>query len=77
ELNSFTSNQLYQFAASTKFDELVTVLEKLANNLALDDLDRKTLSDFPFVLKDPPKKALVLLNNAKTRVDRLKKMFNS
>ncbi|MHA1728880.1 MAG: hypothetical protein ACTSWY_09130 [Promethearchaeota archaeon] len=72
ELNSFTSGQLYQFAATNKFDELILILEKLDRGQKLDEVDRKILVDFPFVLNDEPKKAIMKLTNSKNRIDRIR-----
>jgi hypothetical protein len=74
ELNSFTSNQLYQFAAATNFEQLILVLEKLSQGKKLDEIDRMILSDFPFVLKDDPQKSIVKLTNARNRINRIKKI---
>lgn len=72
ELNSFTTNQLYQFAAANNFDDLIKVVEKLDQGKILDDFDRKLLADYSFILRDKPKTALSKLTNAKNRVERLK-----
>jgi hypothetical protein len=74
ELNSFTSTQFYQFAASQKFDELVSVVEKLDQGKQLDGVDRNLLADYAFILKEEPKKALVRLTNAKNRIDKIRKV---
>ncbi|MCP4764018.1 MAG: hypothetical protein GY870_19755, partial [archaeon] len=77
EINSFTSSQLYQFAAANMFEELIKILEKLEQAKKLDEIDRKTLADFPFILKDDPKKAMIKLTNAKNRIDRIQKISTS
>ncbi|MBD3349886.1 MAG: hypothetical protein GF364_00190 [Candidatus Lokiarchaeota archaeon] len=74
EINSFNTAQLYQFAAANNFEELMNVLEKLDQGRKLDDLDRKILADYAFVLKDKTKTALSKLTNAKNRIDRIKKI---
>jgi hypothetical protein len=74
EINSFTTNQLYQFAASNDFEVLIQVLEKLDQGRLLDDIDRKLLSDYSFILKDKPKTALSKLTNAKNRVDKMRNL---
>ena len=77
ELNTFTVSQLYQFAAANAFDPLISSLEKIEQGRKLDELDRETLSNYPFVMKDSPKRAITKLTNAKSRVDRMKKITES
>ena len=74
ELDSFTSSQLFQYAASTKFEELTAILEKLDQAKKLDEIDRKILADYAFILKDPPNRALLKLTNAKKTIDRIQKI---
>ena len=76
DVDSFTSSQLYQYAASTKFEELTVILEKLDQAKKLDEVDRKILSDYAFILKDPPNRALLKLTNAKKTIDRIQKLAN-
>lgn len=77
ELNSFTTNQLYQFAASNNFEDLIKVIEKLDQGKTLDEFDRKLLADYSFILRDKPKTALSKLTNAKNRVDKLKNIIKT
>ncbi|MBN2157347.1 MAG: hypothetical protein JW776_14980 [Candidatus Lokiarchaeota archaeon] len=74
ELDSFTSSQLYQYAAATKFEELTLILEKIDQARKLDDLDRTILADYAFILKDAPNRALLKLTNAKKTIDRIQKI---
>jgi hypothetical protein len=76
DFNSFTTTQFYQFGAVNKFDELIAILEKISTGKILDELDRNILADYPFILKDDPKKAMVRLTNAKNRIDRIKKSIS-
>jgi hypothetical protein len=76
DIDSFTSSQLYQYAASNKFEELTVILEKLAQVKRLDEIDRKTLADYAFILKDDPQRALLKLTNAKKTIDRIQKLTN-
>lgn len=76
DFNSFTTTQFYQFGAVNKFDELIAILEKISTGKMLDELDRNILADYPFILKDDPKKAMVRLTNAKNRIDRIKKSIS-
>ncbi len=74
EIDSFTSSQLYQYAAANKFEELTSTLEKLDQGKKLDEVDRKTLADYAFILKDQPNRALLKLTNARKTIDRIKKI---
>ena len=74
EIDSFTSSQLYQYAAATKFEELTSTLEKLDQAKKLDEVDRRVLADYAFILKDPPSRALLKLTNARKTIDRIQKI---
>ncbi len=74
EIDSFTSSQLYQYAAANKFEELTSTLEKLDQGKKLDEVDRIVLADFAFILKDPPNRALLKLTNARKTIDRIFKL---
>ncbi|TFG19919.1 MAG: hypothetical protein EU530_04830 [Promethearchaeota archaeon] len=74
EIDSFTSSQLYQYAAANKFEELTTTLEKIDQGKKLDEADRKILADYAFILKDPPNRALLKLTNARKTIDRIQKL---
>jgi hypothetical protein len=71
EIDSFTSSQLYQYAAANKFEELTSTLEKLDQGKKLDKADRRILADYAFILKDPPNRALLKLTNARKTIDRI------
>lgn len=68
------SDQLYQEAAFKEFDNLSRIIQDIISQKAPDQEDYKMLSNYAFILNDDPKKALNKLNQAKTRVDRLKKL---
>ena len=74
EIDSFTSSQLYQYAAANKFEELTSTLEKLDQGKKLDEADRRILADYAFILKDPPNRALLKLTNARKTIDRIQKI---
>jgi len=76
EINSFTSSQLYQYAATNHFEELTVILEKLDQGKKLDEKDRNILADYAFILKDPPNRALLKLTNAKKTIDRIQKLLD-
>jgi hypothetical protein len=74
-ISEFMLNQLYENAAFMNYNELVLIIEKINNKEPLEDNDRKILAKYPFIFNDPPNKALINLEKAKKRVDRIKQAF--
>ena len=74
-ISDFMLNQLYEDAAFKNYREIILIIDKLDKNEPLEKNDRKLLADYPFILNDPPKKALINLEKAKKRVDRIKQAF--
>jgi hypothetical protein len=68
-------NQLYEDAAFKNYREIILIIDKLDKNEPLEKNDRKLLADYPFILNDPPNMALINLEKAKKRVDRIKQAF--
>ncbi|MBY9006575.1 MAG: hypothetical protein KGD63_07430 [Candidatus Lokiarchaeota archaeon] len=73
--SEFMLNQLYENAASENYNHLVIIIDKLFKNEHLEELDRKLLSKYPFILNDPPGKAQISLEKAKKKIDLIKKSF--
>jgi len=71
----FMLNQLYENAASKNYTELVLVIDKLDKNEYLEDIERKMLAKYAFILNDSPKMAQINLEKAKKRTDNLKRAF--
>jgi len=67
-------DQLYQEAAYKEFDNLSRIIQDMIANKPLIPDDYKLIANYAFILNDDPKKALTKLNQAKTRVDRIKKL---
>ena len=74
-ISDFMLNQLYENAASMNYNELLLIIDKLNNNEALEENDRKILANHPFVLNDTPIRAQINLEKAKKRVDLIKQAF--
>lgn len=74
-ISDFMLNQLYEDAAFKNYREIILIIDKLDKNEPLEKNDRKLLADYPFILNDPPNKALINLEKAKKRVDRIKQAF--
>ncbi|MCK4284620.1 MAG: hypothetical protein KAX18_00380 [Candidatus Lokiarchaeota archaeon] len=74
-ISDFMLNQLYEDAAFKNYREIILIIDKLEKNEPLEKNDRKLLADYPFILNDPPNKALINLEKAKKRVDSIKQAF--
>ncbi len=74
-ISDFMLNQLYEDAAFKNYGEIVLIIDKLEKNEPLEKNDRKLLAEYPFILNDSPNKALINLEKAKKRVDRIKQAF--
>ena len=74
-ISDFMLNQLYEDAAFKNYREIVLIIDKLDKNEPLEKNDRKLLAGYPFILNDPPNKALINLEKAKKRVDSIKQAF--
>jgi len=74
-ISEFMLNQLYENAAFVNYNELLLIIDKIDKKEPLEDNDRKMLAKYPFILNEPPKKALINLEKAKKRVDRIKQAF--
>ena len=68
------ADQLYQEAAYKEFDNLSKIIQDMIATKPLNQEDYKIISNYAFILNDDPKKALSKLNQAKTRVDRIRKL---
>ncbi|MFW9880938.1 MAG: hypothetical protein ACFFG0_48370 [Candidatus Thorarchaeota archaeon] len=74
-ISEFMLSQLYENAAFMNYNELLLIIDKIDKKEPLEDNDRKILAKYPFILNDPPNKALINLEKAKKRVDRIKQAF--
>ncbi len=68
------NEQLYQDAAFKDFDNVVRIIQDMISNKPINPDDMKIISKYSFILSDEPKKALSKMNQAKTRVDRIRKI---
>ncbi len=64
-------NQMYLDAASKDYQNISIALDKLKKGHILHEIDRKTLADYPFLLKVDPELALKKLNDAKVRIEKI------
>jgi len=71
----FMLNQLYENAASKNYGELVLIIDRLNKNEHLEEIERKILAKYAFILNDSPKMAQINLEKAKKRIDNLKRAF--
>jgi len=72
----FMLNQLYENAASKNYSELVLIIDRLnKNDEHLEEIERKILAKYAFILNDSPKMAQINLEKAKKRIDNLKRAF--
>jgi len=71
----FMLNQLYENAVSKNYSELVLIIDKLNKNEHLEEIERKILAKYAFILNDSPKMAQINLEKAKKRIDNLKRAF--
>ena len=71
----FMLNQLYENAVSKNYSELVLIIDKLNKNEHLEEIERKILAKYAFILNDNPKVAQINLEKAKKRIDNLKRAF--
>ncbi|MBY9021238.1 MAG: hypothetical protein KGD67_09280, partial [Candidatus Lokiarchaeota archaeon] len=71
----FMLNQLYENAVSKNYTELVLIIDKLNKNEHLEELERKILAKYAFILNDSPSLAQINLEKAKKRIDNLKRAF--
>ena len=74
-ISEFMLNQLYEHAASKHYKELQIIIEKLSKHESLEDNDRIVLAKYPFVLNENPNKALIALEKAKKKVNRIKQIY--
>jgi len=74
-ISEFMLNQLYENAAFVNYNELLLIIDKIDKKEPLEDNDRKILAKYPFILNELPNKALINLEKAKKRVDRIKQAF--
>ncbi len=68
------TDQLYQEAAFKDFDNVSRIIQDLISNKPMNPEDMKIISKYAFILNDDPRKALSKMNQAKTRVDRIRKL---
>ena len=73
--SEFMRDQLYENAVSKNYSELILVIDKLNKQEKLEEIDRKLIAQYAFILNDSPKMAQVNLEKAKKRVDNLKRAF--
>ncbi len=74
--SEFMLHQLYKNAASDNYNELVIIIDKLDKGEPLEENDRKILAKYPFILNESkPSRAQIYLENAKKRIDLIKKTF--
>ncbi|MFX0030754.1 MAG: hypothetical protein ACFE8B_16195 [Candidatus Hermodarchaeota archaeon] len=73
--SEFMLNQLYENAAFLNYNELLLIIDKLEKKEPLEEIDRKLLAQYPFILTESPKRAQINLEKAKKRVDRIKQAF--
>ena len=71
----FMLKQLYENAVSKNYTELVLIIDKLNKNEYLEELERKILAKYAFILNDSPSLAQINLEKAKKRIDNLKRAF--
>ncbi|MFW9939479.1 MAG: hypothetical protein ACFFFT_00465 [Candidatus Thorarchaeota archaeon] len=74
-ISEFMLNQLYENAASVNYNELLLIIDKIDKKEPLEENDRKILAKYPFILNEAPNKALINLEKAKKRVDRIRQAF--
>jgi hypothetical protein len=74
-ISDFMLNQLYENAASVNYNELLLIIDKIGKKEPLEENDRKILAKYPFILNETPNKALINLEKAKKRVDRIRQAF--
>jgi len=73
--SEFMLNQLYENAASKNYNELLIILDKINKKEPIEEIDRKIIAKYPFILNDTPHMALIYLEKAKKRVDLIKQAF--
>ena len=71
----FMLSQLYENAVSKNYSELVLIIDKLSKNEHLEEIERKIMAKYAFILNDSPKMAQINLEKAKKRIDNLKRAF--
>lgn len=71
----FMLNQLYENAVSKNYSELVLIIDKLNKNEHLEEIERKIMAKYAFILNDSPQMAQINLEKAKKRIDNLKRAF--
>jgi len=71
----FMLNQLYENAVSKNYSELVLIIDKLIKNEHLEEIERKIMAKYAFILNDSPKMAQINLEKAKKRIDNLRRAF--
>ena len=73
--SEFMLNQLYESAVSKNYSELLLIIDKLNKHEQLEEIDRKLLAKYAFILNDSPRMAQINLEKAKKRIDNLKRAF--
>ena len=74
-ISDFMLNQLYEDAASKHYKELQIIIEKISKKEVLEENDRSILAKYPFILEEKPQKALIALEKANKKINRVKQMF--
>ncbi len=70
--SEFMLNQLYEDAASKNYSELILIIDKISKKEVLEDIERKLLAKYPFILNDSPNMAQIYLEKAKKCIDHLR-----
>lgn len=74
-ISEFMLNQLYENAVSNNYTELLIIIDKLDKNIFLEEIDKKIIAKYPFILNDSPNKARINLEKAKKRIDNIMRAF--
>jgi hypothetical protein len=74
-ISHFMRNQLYEHAASKHYKELQMIIEKISKHEALEENERSILAKYPFILNENPHKALITLEKAKKKINRISQIF--
>ncbi|MEJ2296079.1 MAG: hypothetical protein P8Y23_15090, partial [Candidatus Lokiarchaeota archaeon] len=74
-ISEFMLNQLYENAASKHYKELQIIIEKINKHEFLEDNDRSVIAKYPFILNENPNKALIALEKAKKKINRIKQIY--
>ncbi|WP_457558829.1 hypothetical protein [Candidatus Harpocratesius sp.] len=63
--------QLYQEVASSCYDEMILILDKLQKGIILQKSELSLLADYSFLMKESPKEAITQLHKAKQRLSQI------